>query len=863
MEATPMTTLDALLENMDFARALARRLVGDAAAADDLVQDAVLEAAQHPAAVRSSQKGLVATILRRGAGRRHRENSHRAAREEDAARQESTASAADLVLAAERQRDVVNAVIGLEEPYREVVLLRFFEGLAPREIVDRTGRSPAAVKKQLSRGLGMLRAQLETSYGSGAQWAVALVPLLGSDVASIVGATAVAAKSGATAAAAWGGGAKPLASLPASTAKLWLIGTVAAASVVLIALGRMGTNEPDPSANVSAAVPGLASPPIDDGAALAEPTTRLDQRGDAAPADEHPGLLAGAHDENPMEAVAMETKTATVRLYGADGKPIRNQPVRWSADRGGTVVEQNTSTDALGELALSLAAFESPIGGDWEVAGRAYDILSSHRAEGQPTSLLIGPAVRVSVDVTDENGTPVEGAHVQVHRAAAQTLQLRGELAAMFRSPMSRFPRGASGGPYDLGWIPAGNLCRIHVEAEGFRRFSCIAPVEDTLGLPVVLKRETARPMLGGYVRDRGGNDVEGAKVYCQYGRATTDAYGEFTLPCPKVGRVYGDPFLVVKSKDGRMARVESKTVLDAVAEDTPYLEVVLPDVMAELIIKLRTHGGQPARGYRALVFDGTRTDSQSAVMEQASFGSDPERAGVPVGEDGVTVISGLFDRPYRIRFVDPATLAIFDTEPLPPGEDAHEISLPEALVHPVVTGIVRDVTGAPVPGAKIIIQSDIAAPGHPKSMHMSRSDARSDEHGRFTLDNVSMAGARLTAHDGGDMQVNLVYVPVTSTRTSYELSMLRYHEVAWTIADPDITGVVAVNAAGERIDSIGTDVGSTSSAQVHRRGDSGQFPALRVDQRATGFELLRRDQPAERVPAHFGPFGTVNRFER
>ncbi len=61
---------------------------------------------------------------------------------------------------AERFTSIRNAVASLEEPYREVVALRFFAELSLAEIADETGRPLNTVKTHLHRGLAKLRDRL-------------------------------------------------------------------------------------------------------------------------------------------------------------------------------------------------------------------------------------------------------------------------------------------------------------------------------------------------------------------------------------------------------------------------------------------------------------------------------------------------------------------------------------------------------------------------------------------------------------------------------------------------------------------------------------------------------------------------------
>jgi len=66
-----------------------------------------------------------------------------------------------LALRGERQRSVRDAVARLDEPYREVVALRFFAERSLDEIATITGRPLGTVKTHLHRGLIRLRSRLE------------------------------------------------------------------------------------------------------------------------------------------------------------------------------------------------------------------------------------------------------------------------------------------------------------------------------------------------------------------------------------------------------------------------------------------------------------------------------------------------------------------------------------------------------------------------------------------------------------------------------------------------------------------------------------------------------------------------------
>jgi RNA polymerase sigma-70 factor (ECF subfamily) len=66
-----------------------------------------------------------------------------------------------LALRGERDADIRDAVARLDEPYREVIALRFFAERSLQEIAAATGRPLGTVKTHLHRGLMRLRAALD------------------------------------------------------------------------------------------------------------------------------------------------------------------------------------------------------------------------------------------------------------------------------------------------------------------------------------------------------------------------------------------------------------------------------------------------------------------------------------------------------------------------------------------------------------------------------------------------------------------------------------------------------------------------------------------------------------------------------
>src|SRR5260221_292789 len=178
-------TPEALLSNAGWVRALARSLVSDAHAADDLAQETLLAAIEHGPAPGHSLRAWLSLVVRNFARKRHRADLRRQDREASLVHPDPAPSPADLCERAALHRDLVEAVMALDEPFRRTILLRYFEGLPPRMIASRDGIPVRTVDTRLARGLAQLRAHLDLRWkGDRSAWMVAIVSIAGEPIHS-------------------------------------------------------------------------------------------------------------------------------------------------------------------------------------------------------------------------------------------------------------------------------------------------------------------------------------------------------------------------------------------------------------------------------------------------------------------------------------------------------------------------------------------------------------------------------------------------------------------------------------------------------------------------------------------------------
>jgi RNA polymerase sigma-70 factor (ECF subfamily) len=160
---------------------LAVRLVRGERDADDAVQDTLVAALEHPPSLDRDVRPWLARVLANFTRSEHRADGRRRKRETEVARaQLPDAPAADELLARhEAARVVAGLVSGLREPHRTLVLLRFAQGLTPKEIAGSRGLPEGTVRRQLKEALDQLRAAMARHHEHDARdWRMALAPLL-------------------------------------------------------------------------------------------------------------------------------------------------------------------------------------------------------------------------------------------------------------------------------------------------------------------------------------------------------------------------------------------------------------------------------------------------------------------------------------------------------------------------------------------------------------------------------------------------------------------------------------------------------------------------------------------------------------
>jgi len=385
--------LEALLRERQWLAGLARRLVSDGAAAEDLAQETWLAAfARAPAEVRSWRAWL-GESARRLASRERRGAGRRVAREAAVARPEATPSSDELVAKGERLELVAREARALDEPFRTVLLLRYQEELEPAAIAARLDLPADTVRARLRRALELLRARLERRLGP--EWR-----------AHVLFALPLSFQPHPTPAA--GPGALTMAAVGSVAMAKWI-------AVVLVAgLGAFWWLSPERPLRQETEVEA-------EGLASAQPLVApesVEERERSWPAAS--GAQRDEVPASPSERPALTAGGAELsgRVVGEEGAPLVGVQVDWIV---GGDWQPGTTSDADGRFALFLDAPESVralrlepddfheerlvrfggVNSDWpELTAGAHDL-------GMFTLATTGA---VDVLVLDEHGAPVERA---------------------------------------------------------------------------------------------------------------------------------------------------------------------------------------------------------------------------------------------------------------------------------------------------------------------------------------------------------------------------------------------------------------------------------------------------------------------
>lgn len=720
--AAETTSMTLLLADAAFVKRLARSLTQDRNDADDLAQDACLHALQSPPPRADNLRGWLLAVMQNLLRQRHRAGHRRLRREQSPRGPEHAPPTADLVERAATHRSVVDAVIALDEPYRSVVLLRFFEELPPRSIAERLGVPVATVHTRLTRGLERLRAHLDRTRGR-RQWCAALAPLPA--LAAAVPSLGVLAMKG-----------KVLA--------------VAAAVLVSVTVALFG---PDWFASGSAAPVGPEGVPAP--VAVVAPTSREAGTSTGTSAPERQPVAV------PTPPVPETTRRLRGRVVDGDGRAAAGVTVA-QASMDGAVAAAAPSARAAGDGGFALTLM--PGIGRVIVTDEAWQtVLSPVLQNGEPPQfglVVAAPAVALAGAVRGPDGQAIAGARIQVvwptdlrsrltdiHDASAPVeLEARSRADGAF-GLLAGALRGAQLLTTAQGWLPdrrplpefSDRALAITLQSPVGKPGSVLGQVVDARGVPVArasvgLGREHVRS-------DEQGNFAIADAADADELIAAAAGHRACRLPRPSGGFA---SFVLVElgaaplSIAGRVVDHEGRGMADV---RVWLLDATVLSSGRDLAVCEGVAGGAMSIGeLMAQVQSGKVRDPE------ATFRNTPTAAWpfAVSGADGAFVLGGLEARSYELRAMDGRTLLLADVGEVEAGRSDLRIRMPTDTLFAKVAGVVVSRSGAPVAGVRVRVQCDTVRIGSTNLHGNAIATATTDAEGRFTLTDVPKTRAYL-----------------------------------------------------------------------------------------------------------------------
>jgi len=545
-----------LVAQSGWLRAVARNLVRDPMGAEDVAQETLLAALATPPRDVPDDAHLRAWLGRVAFNLSRldlRSGGRRRARERVVARSEALPAADEELEAAAARSELVKAMRALDEPGRQVLQLRYFEGLSTADIAARLGVSELAVRKRLWRARERLRASLEPRRRALGAW-------LGFS------------------------GWRRLARL--EVAGLAAAGVTAVLAIDFEAERRSPLERPVPSV-----------------ARLAELAPAAEDGGFSAPAADRPGS-EGRRRLSPTPPPRPELERRPPEL------PVRAVERHYGLvlDLAGTpraglavVVAESPShtlawTDVLGGFTL-----EAQVDGlEFHAQGEGLTtVVPARFAAGASEALvLVAPASPFTGTVRASGGAPLPTARFELLATEAAFAEL--EHPVQLPSPVLARTSTDAEGQGEFAELARAEGLLLRISCPGFE------PIEQetlTLGAEAIfeLQPEGAGPELAGTVSLPDGRPAVGARVRLALAETTTNERGAFRLPLRGLGadtrlEVRGRGFAPVFERDlvrrlERGARVDDLTVV---------LDRPLDPVQGEL------RGPLPSfAGWRVLAFSG------------------------------------------------------------------------------------------------------------------------------------------------------------------------------------------------------------------------------------------------------------------
>lgn len=864
MDAGMNPQLEALLQHAEWARALAGRLVADAARADDVVQSALASAAKSPPRDATNLRGWLGTVVRNAARGSGREESRRTNREHAAAKSEALESAHDLVARAEMSRDLAQHVLALDDIYRDAVLLRWFEGLAPREIAKRLDVPLATVNSRLARAHAELRTRLDRSYGDRATWCAAFAPLAVMPTSSvsaggivsaliaaallIAGAAAVLSREAEVAPTVEIAEAIDPTSAPdvaprsdtSNATELALVDEASARTAVRDATASSGTSSPSSLSIASKSVRTPVHGRILD--MMGRPLAGVRVRGfdPSLPKFEGGGILIDGHVNSFGPGILDRLRTDPALLASLD--TLLEHPPGLVELITGVDMASQTTTGSDGIFAMSVLGSRPNVSLDdeWIV------VTTGRSAEYDGDTWLVARAVEVSGTIVDQLGNPVSKARIDCTGEDAAIAALPFELETESFRNFAEW-HSDTDGRFDLGRIATFPGARLIAALES----QFIADIEmpsastSNLILHAKVRPIPPKPHVRGVVLDAHGAGIADVNLRFEGVNATSDKSGAFEFEANN----FDPESELVATKRGLQPgwivgfgrELREKGIVEGV-------EIRLRGPALSITGHALRADGSALAGWWFSLEDTIRYPTMGMPIEFAAMGLFGNDQQPKTDANGRFEIGGLADKPYRVQLIDRQSGLALVSDPIAAGARDVEIRLPADAWRERIRGRVISTLGAPVEDVEVGVMYPITeGRGFSNSGYAQKAVSAAD--GGFEFEHVPRRGLKLSVH-GTTIRGDSITVPadVDPMDVVVTVTVQRTFRVELP-GDSSIDGFEVVHRTGSglRIDAQMSNGGTTVISRVGRV--AGEFPICQVSEEGTTLVLYTGDVEVRRVP--------------
>ncbi|MFN0205316.1 MAG: sigma-70 family RNA polymerase sigma factor [Planctomycetota bacterium] len=728
MPADPRTPVESLIDELEWARSLALSIVRDAQLAEDAAQQAALSAIEHPPAVSMPVRPWLAAIIRNFIRQQFRASERRESRETINAKFEKQPSAHEVVERAAAHKELVNAVMRLDEPYRTTILLRFFDNLPPRKIANQMGVSPDTVQTRLSRAYEKLRKELAGTRGGrekdGTGWLATLTPLLYDPNITI--------SSGAG-------------SLVITIMKAKILTAAAVAAVLIGAYIYFQNNEKIPIQDTA------LEPPRTDVLATAgsknsqEPVQRETARAVVPPSKP---AVEMSHHNKTASAAAVITKRRG-RVLDCDSRAMAGIDIVVHHSKEGDELMATTNHEGFFEFKDKSQA------GELRSRSERYTTILAGSTGGNPPDgapmLIIAPKVTYAGIVVGDDGSPLEGAEVTF--ALPKDFRRRFHEVLDFLNDRKWSAVTDASGRFEFPDAP--EIRDATIMASMTNRAPCSIEAPSGSSFNIILKLKTpgsVNATIAGEVVDALGTPVPKASVAAENAIVYTDAKGKFYINTKAANEV-----VLTAVTKGYQPAVQN---IKKGPEGWPsFVQLRVDRPSMAILGRIVNDSNKPLAGAHVWLQNATclgfSPDQDARVLEDIAGGS-PGSYKTTTDLKGEFKLSGLVDRTYIIEAMDRETLSIAQSLPIIAGATDVILQIPASEIYEKIEGIVVNKSGKPIPEISVEpirmtfqLKSSESQGSHFFLSEGSHKGVKTDENGKFIIKRIAKKDVWLRVNGG------------------------------------------------------------------------------------------------------------------